>query len=177
VSIRGKDGWGISFHVTDAFGARQFGHAGGGDGQSSLLTVVPEHDFAVVVLANANMPGGVPEVVVRFAIKQYLGIEMKEPEPILATEKDYQEYVGRYTRQAGFYETVILGGRLLAQYVPASGSGFGSLMPPMPLELVGKDRMKVTQGFFQGNSVDFIRNPDGSVGWLRHQDRISRKRV
>jgi len=52
--VWGKESWGFSFAVDDTHGVRMISHGGGTLGQLSLLTLIPERDFAIVVLTNAN---------------------------------------------------------------------------------------------------------------------------
>jgi hypothetical protein len=47
--------------------------------------------------------------------------------------------------------------------------------PPAALTLCAPDRLLVVAGPGEGNQVDVIRKPDGSIGWLRSGGRIYRR--
>jgi CubicO group peptidase (beta-lactamase class C family) len=70
-----RTGYGIGWNVTEARGVRIVSHTGGMGGVTTVLSLVPQHKLAVVVLANANtsvvgqvqraifgvvLPGGAP---------------------------------------------------------------------------------------------------------------------
>lgn len=44
--------------------------------------------------------------------------------------------------------------------------------PPMSLARCEPDRLLVIDGRFKDALVDVIRNPDGSIGWLRAGGRL-----
>lgn len=172
VGVYGKEGWGISFRVNDTFGPRQFGHCGRSPNQNSLLTIVPDLDFAIIVLTNADHGQQVVEEVTRFAIKQYLGIAMTYPDVVAAAEKDFADFIGKYTAPSAYMEIGILAGQLLMQYVATPGGS----RPAFPLGLLGKDRIVVTDGPLKDIGVfDLVRKADGTVGWIRVMMRIYRK--
>jgi hypothetical protein len=80
---------------------RTVGHGGSGNGQSADLLIVPERDFAVVAMSNAG-PGGIPcnQAVVRWALKTYLGVTDRDPEPLPYDEARAREIVGSYENDA-----------------------------------------------------------------------------
>ena len=82
-------------------GVRIVGHAGSAIGQFAELLTVPERDFAVVSLSNAG-PDGIPcnQAIVRWALRTYLGVTDRDPEPLPYDEAQAQAVVGSYENDA-----------------------------------------------------------------------------
>jgi CubicO group peptidase (beta-lactamase class C family) len=100
VALRGStlgDAVGICWFLRDVDGVRTVGHGGSANGQFAELFTVPERNFAVVSLANAG-PNGIlfNQAVVRWALRTYLGMIDRDPEPIPHDQARAREVVGRY---------------------------------------------------------------------------------
>ncbi len=70
--------------------------------------------------------------------------------------------------------TVVVGvenGKLIVQVVPTSVTP----QPAMTLAFYGPDRAMVTDGADRGQSVEFVRAANGSVGWIRVTGRVARR--
>jgi CubicO group peptidase (beta-lactamase class C family) len=159
---------------------RLVGHGGGTTGQVSLLTLVPEHKFAVAIFTNANSGGFVTGDVTKWALKGYLGLEKPDPKPIQASEEELGAFVGRYERPMVDLELGLLCGRLVGQMVYKQGFPSQDSPPPPPpppatLALCETDRLIVLDGMMKDGTVDVIRKGDGSIGWLRAGGRILKR--
>ncbi|GAA2139676.1 serine hydrolase domain-containing protein [Glycomyces algeriensis] len=100
VELRGSslgDGFGICWFLREIDGAATFAHGGSSVGQFADFLAVPEHDFAIVVLTNAE-PGGTPcnLAVIRWALEHYLGLVDRDPEPVSFDRERAAEIVGDY---------------------------------------------------------------------------------
>jgi hypothetical protein len=100
VELRGSslgDAFGICWFLRDIDGVRTAGHAGSANGQFAELLTVPDRDFAVVSLSNAG-PDGIPfnQAVVRWALRTYLGVVDRDPEPLPYDQARAREVVGSY---------------------------------------------------------------------------------
>jgi CubicO group peptidase (beta-lactamase class C family) len=182
VVVWGKEAWGLSWSVDDTAGTRMISHGGGTNGQITLLLLVPEHEFAIAILTNANRGGSVTHKVSQWALKQYLGLEMSDPTPLEASVEDLAAYVGLYSRPTVDVELGILGGRLIGQLIfrghfPTEDSPPPPPPPPTSLGLCEKDRLLVLDGEAKGDKADILRKPDGSIGWLRTGGRIHVRQV
>lgn len=91
------DAIGTGWFLRDVDGVRTVGHGGSANGQFAELLTVPERDFAVVALSNAG-PDGIPfnQAVVRWALRTYLGVTDRDPEPIPYDQGRAREIVGSY---------------------------------------------------------------------------------
>ncbi len=177
VTVWGSAAWGLPWSLTDAGGARQVSHGGGTKGQISLLALVPEHDFALVVLTNAGTGGKLYDEVRRWVLREYLGLEDPKPEAIEASEADLAQYAGRYRGYASDWELGLLNGRLVGQQIYKRGFPNETVPtapppPPVTLGLSEQDRLLVLDGPGQGDQGDIVRTKDGAIGWLRIGGRL-----
>ncbi len=171
-----KETMGLIWRLKEVNGARTLEHRGGTDAYLAWLLFVPHHHFAIAIFTNAKTV--LTRDVGLWALKQYLGTEIHEPTPLESTEEDLKPYVGRYVRPVASVELTLLGGRLVCQIVynsnfPAKDSPSDPSPPPsMTPALCEKDRFLVLDGEYKGDTIDIIRKPDGSIGWLRLSRRI-----
>jgi CubicO group peptidase (beta-lactamase class C family) len=162
---------GLSWHIADWDGLRTFGHGGGTNGQVSMLTLIPEHNTVLVVFTNADKGSDLIDDVQRWFMKTYFGVERKEPEPMDSTEEELRAFVGRYERPSADVELGLLAGQLVGQVQPKEGFPDPSVVPPPPPPMsvvrCEENRLLITNGPWKKAQIDVIRNPDGSIGWLR----------
>jgi CubicO group peptidase (beta-lactamase class C family) len=91
------DAIGLGWFVRDIDGARAVGHSGTANGQFAELLMVPEHDFAVVSLANAGPDGlAFNQSVVRWALETYLGLNARSADPPADDEARTPEILSGY---------------------------------------------------------------------------------
>lgn len=84
---------GLTFWIDDHREARSMGHGGGTVGQISLLTIVPEHDFGLIIVTNCATGRSFNPKITSLALKEYLGLGTPMPEPITVP---FEEYLGEY---------------------------------------------------------------------------------
>ncbi len=171
---------GLSWALARYGGKPVLQHGGGTVGQISLLSVLPEEGFALVSLTNSGMGGFVNDEVLRLAMQLYFDVEIPRPEPIECSVDDLEEFVGRYEREHGDMELALVNGRLVAQMIstmrfPSQDAPLPPPGPPLSLTLTDHDRLYVQDGPARGGAWDIVREPNGSVGWLRVGSRIFRK--
>ncbi|MEV0150212.1 MULTISPECIES: serine hydrolase domain-containing protein [unclassified Nonomuraea] len=166
------DGFGICWFLREVDGVRTIGHGGSGNGQFAELLIVPEHDFAVVSLANAG-PDGYPfnQAVVRWALEHYLGVVDRDPEPIPYDQARAREVAGRYEIDAMNLDLATDGFRLTLEVgiKPEIRQASEADMPPdyAPAGigfLPGDgDEYIVTEGGLKGQRGFFTRDDSGTV--------------
>jgi len=177
VPVWGKRSWGLSWGLEEVDGVRVVRHSGGTHGQISWLALVPERQFALAVVTNADEGGAVTDEVHRWALREYLGLEVRRPAAISAKPEDLAVYAGRYR---GFYsdlELGMLGGSLVSQVTYKRGFPNERIPPlpsppPMTLGLCGPDELLVLDGDEQGDTMEAIRTAEGAIGWLRSSGRL-----
>ena len=189
VTVWGKATWGLAWGLQeiagssagksehDNGGVRQVQHSGGTNGQVSLLALVPDRDFAIAILTNADRGGQVTQEVRRWALQEYLGLEVPEPRAVESAQEALAQYVGRYEGYFDDVELGLLGGRLVGQVTykrsfPNEASPLLPAPPPASVALCEEDRLLVLDGPAKDTLGDVIRKPDGSIGWLRFGGRL-----
>jgi CubicO group peptidase (beta-lactamase class C family) len=177
VPVWGDRSWGLTWSLRDLNGTRMVSHGGGTKGQVSQLALIPSRGFALAVFTNSNEGGQLCMEVLRQALKEYLELDLPRPEPIEASEGELAVYVGRHSRPFADLELGILGGRLVGQMTVKAGFPSRDVPPPPPpppmaLALCEKDCLLVLDGPMKEMLGEVLRNPDGSIGWVRAGSRL-----
>jgi len=177
VTVWGSEAWGLPWSLTEVGGLRQVSHGGGTKGQVSLLALVPERDFVLVVLTNADTGGKLCDEVRRWVLREFLAVEDPKPEAIEASPEDLARYAGRYRGFSTDWELALLNGRLVGQAIYKRGFPNESVPPPpapppVTMALCEEDRLLALDGAGKGDRADAIRNEAGFVGWLRIGGRL-----
>lgn len=168
------DSMGITWHISDVDSVRTISHGGGTVGQISRLVLVPEHDFALAVVTNANSGSTAATKITRFALEHYLGAVTTDPEPTKLTDAELADYVGTWSRpfmdinvspKDGHVELQVV----IKQSFPDPDTPPQDPGPPAEFGFFEKDRLVAIGGPAQ---AEFIRREDGSIGWLRLGSRI-----
>lgn len=165
------DAVGISWLLRDVEGTRVVAHGGDMAGQYSIFEMVPERGFAITSLTNCGPNGSeFNEEIMRWAFEAYLGIEVKDPEPVRLEDEALAAYAGRYETIAMIHDvTVADGGLVLVDTIrPEVLAQLGEEArddPPEPLGILpGEgDRYVVTHGPAKGMRGYFTRGHDGSI--------------
>jgi CubicO group peptidase (beta-lactamase class C family) len=177
VTVWGNDAWGLSWALSQVGGLLEISHGGGTNGQISLLGLIPERDFAFAVLTNAGLGGFLTREVRRWLLKEYLDLEVSEPQPIESSPEELAQYAGLYQGYFTDLELGMLGGRLAGQVTYKRGFPSEKEPPPPPpppfsLARCEEDRLLVLDTRFKDATGDVLRRPEGSIGWLRISGRL-----
>ncbi|MFF2393769.1 serine hydrolase domain-containing protein [Nocardia sp. NPDC058114] len=166
------DAIGQCWFVRDIDGVRTIGHGGSGFGQFAELLLVPERDFAVVVMANAG-PDGIAcnQRIVRWVLAHYLGIDDVDPAPLPFDAAAAAELVGRYEIDAMTFDitatpsSLVLEVRIKPELRAAAGQDLPPDHAPFDVGLLpgAGDEYIVTSGAFVGQRGYFSRDEDGGV--------------
>lgn len=159
---------GIAWHIrTMSGGLHTYSHGGTLAGHILLLEIVPERNFAIAILTNANSGWRLIQDVERAALKSYLGatyalnqgiahrglVETLPAVEPLAKQPDFAPYVGSYARPSNTVVVRIDTGRLMVDNAPVA--------------FFGPDRAVVTDGTDRGQTIEFVRDGRGRVMWVR----------
>ena len=171
-----EDEMGLGWHLRRVGGVMTASH-GGTLGHISLLALVPERSMALAVLTNHSNGWRLIQDVERTALSVLEGMKLNPAQtighrglnetmadaPLLAKQPDPAPYVGVYRRPPlpATNTVAVTDGQLTLD-----GNSIGFYAP---------DRAIVTSGNGRGNPVEFIRRPDGTVGWIRVIGRIARR--
>ncbi|MGC0418021.1 serine hydrolase domain-containing protein [Embleya sp. AB8] len=173
------DAFGICWFLRDVEGVRTVGHGGSADGQFAELLIVPERDFAVVVLSNAGPDSGlaVNQAVVRWALEHYLGVVDKDSEPLPYDAVWAGEVAGTYANEIMTLTVAVAGdeggagaGLTIACAIKPEvrAAADGELPPDLPPAELGRlpgdaDEYIVTGGGLNGQRGFFGRDDRGAV--------------
>ena len=177
------DAIGIGWHIRRVGSVRIAGQGGTAGGHILVLSIVPERNFAISILTNAQNGWRLIQEVEREALRAYHGIVYGRNQAIahrglvetlpnvepLASQPDPQAYVGRYRRPTNTVDVRVENGRLVVQDVPDSGGA----RPVMPIAFFGPDRAVITDGNDRGQSIEFVRDAGGAVKWVRVVGRVA----
>jgi CubicO group peptidase (beta-lactamase class C family) len=173
-----EDDMGIGWHLRRLNDVVTAAHGGTDDGHVLFVEIVPERNLVLVVLTNHANGWRLIQDVERAALELYEGLRLRPNQSIaqrgvneslahatpLATQPELQAYIGTYLRPPLANVRVLQeDGRLMV----ASGNAAGT-----PLEFFGPD---LAYGAITRLPYEFIRNADGTVGWIRVNGRIARK--
>jgi CubicO group peptidase (beta-lactamase class C family) len=177
------DAIGIAWHLRNVGPLRVAAHGGTLSGHILLLEIVPEKNFAIGILTNSINGWRLIQDVEREALKSYhdatfpknyaiahrgLVETLPNVEP-LAKQPDPAPYVGRYLRPMNAVSVRVEGGKLIVQEIPNTGDP----RPVMPIAFYGPDRAVVTEGNDKGQGIEFVRDKDGQVTWVRVVGRVA----
>jgi len=174
---------GLAWHIRHVGPIRTFGHGGTLGGHILLLEIVPERNFAIAILTNANTGWRLIQDVEREALKSYLGatyalnqaiahrglVETLPSVQPLARQPDPTPYLGTYARPSNSYVVHAEGGKMFVQDRPNGGG----TPRESAVAFYGPDRVVVTDGQDRGQSIEFVRDDNGRVNWIRVVGRVA----
>jgi CubicO group peptidase (beta-lactamase class C family) len=175
------DAVGISWMLRDVEGLRVVAHGGDTAGQHSTFEMVPAERFAVTSLTNCGPNGSeFNERITRWAFDAYLGVEIKDPEPLRLSDDVLAEYVGRYETIAVIADIGAADGGLVVE-VTVRPEVLEQLHeepddePPIPLGILpgDGDRYIVPEGPAKGMKGYFSRGADGKIDGIHIGGRFA----
>ena len=164
-------GIGYGWLLREIDGVRLVEHHGDVAGQHSTVTVVPERDWAIVVLDNATPQGReLAERIVGRALEADLGLVERPPELLALSPDDLASYEGTY-RTTGIELRILADrGGLVIHGTIFDGDAPGETLE-FPVGLLPGERFLVTSGPFAGLQGEFVRDA-GDLVAVRHVGRL-----
>ncbi len=171
----------LTFWVDDSRAVRTIGHGGGTVGQTSLLTLVPDRDFSILLVTNSGNGRQLNSKVMNWALDHYLGIDAPEPALIEISQEQLAEYDGSYEATLTAVEVDSSEGKLAVGRRSLGGFPTKDIpppptepLPPVHYGFYSKDHIVGLEDPYKGDLGQFLRDPDGSIAWLRLGTRIHR---
>jgi len=172
----------LTFWVDDTRAARSMGHGGGTVGQISLLTIVPEHDYGMILVTNSASGRVFNPKVTNLALKQYIGVDTPEVIIMDMSVESLQEYVGEYEAKLTAVTVAIDDGKLTlsSRYL----GGFPTAddepettepSPPLPYGFYERDHIKGLDASNSETIAQFIRE-DGKISMIRSGMRLHKRK-
>jgi len=159
----------LSWMTTVIDGVWVIRHGGTGVGQTSQVTIAPEHGFGVFVLSNAANAQPLNREIVRRLLHECLGASEPFPQSRPIDPGAAAEYVGRYFGETGEIQIAHTAGGLELDLRPRDTPGAPpSPGKPAPLGEVERDLLMVLKGSQQGQFAQFFRDAGGHVALMRY---------
>jgi hypothetical protein len=167
---------GITWRIGETAGVRLVGHGGSWCNQMSVFRMAPERRFVVAVLTNSHRGAELHGEVVMSALRHYLGAIPRDQQYLDFTPDQLGAYAGRYNALIDDVQLSLSDGNLLLETV-CRGNALGTypeapLPPPVRLAFRAEDNVVALDPPMKGNCGEFLRDPDGSIAWLRWGGRI-----
>jgi len=169
---------GLSWMLDKLGDARLVAHGGGTNGQLSTFMFMPDHDYALIILTNADSGAFLNGQLTTWLMSNLFELEMPTPpKPTELPAEALDEYVGTYGREAVnmIVRRTAAGLELESKTnKPPEGWEPNIQLRPSPLGFLSADKAIVTGGLMRGNLITFIRDADGGLQWLRSGGRLHR---
>jgi hypothetical protein len=168
---------GVAWFLRDTTTGRIIRHGGATKGQQATLQILPDRRFAISVLTNSERGSELYQPLVRLALRLYLGVDERDPQPIAASPAQLEPYAGRYTAALDDVTLALRGDDLVMEVSPKGGfptpdTPPSATPPPMRVALCGEDQVIVLDPPSQGARGEFLRGPDGAISWFRIGGRV-----
>ena len=159
---------GLSWLMRDVGGVRVLAHGGSTNGQQSTFDIVPELDFAITVLTNADEGAFMAREIVEWVLATYCSIVEPEPEPLPLTDEDAALLSGRYSAEHAYVDISRDGDSLLLRigYTPEGERMIKEIVgevpenKPMHVRLIPGGRFVVVDGEAKGMKGYILREGD-----------------
>jgi CubicO group peptidase (beta-lactamase class C family) len=161
----------ITWMLRDIDGTRIVAHGGSCRGHQSGFEMVPERDFAIVVLTNARHGLELVTELGKWAFDAYLGIAERVPDPLPLTAAELAEYTGAYEASTGVIEVTVDGDRLVGTLtvnpeLAAAEQEASDSVPPIPFRILPDNQFLIIEGQYKGLRGGVLRDAAGRVSAL-----------
>lgn len=165
--------WGLGWERVDFGGEVAVRHGGATNGFTAGLILLPECKTALTVLTNHDLGGAVHAAIIKAAMRRWFGLTWPGSPVITLPMERLASRAGRYSHglddltlsatPTGFDVAIIH--RNPFDHDEKAGK-------PFRLKPISEDIFVAEGGGRDGAYADFIRNPDGSVRFLRLGGRL-----
>ena len=169
------DAWGLGWMINFYDGEKAIGHGGATNGFNAQLVIVPARDFALVILTNSGRGAAAYNQISEWVLEDRLGLKKTKAPVVPLDVEQLAEYAGKYSRPVVDVTISVEGDGLRLDAVSRSllaDTEQEQKQPPIHLEPLGNDKFRITTGASAGGKVDFIRNEDGSIRFVRFGGRV-----
>lgn len=172
--------YGIIWKLRELAGQRVVEHGGAVPGQHSAFLMLPELDYAIVVLTNSHPDGqALWKEIVRSSLRSQLGLVAPDPAPRELTAGQLARYAGVYGSDSVRARVALSGAGLVVDTdspeMTAQAEAAGEQPPeplrPMTVGLVDDQQYVVLDGAHRGTYGEFLLD-GGEVAAMVHFGRL-----
>jgi len=172
------DAVGLSWMLKYAQGKKIVRHGGVTFGQCSEITLIPELDFALVILTNSSNGQDLIDDLVDSSLKQCFDISFSEPIPISVDRSSLSLFEGCYVGVSNDIVIVADHDELCVTYhykpVLKNQKTVPAAPPPMHAYFITKNRAIIRENHVV---CDFLTDQSGCIAYLRHGNKIHTKLI
>jgi CubicO group peptidase (beta-lactamase class C family) len=165
------DGLGVNWQLRTLTGGRIVQHGGDTATHHSEFLMVPDRDFAFVLLTNA--PGGslLRKQLTPWILEHFLGLREPSRPGIAISDSGLNEYTGTFGTRGVLNDLRVF---RTGDGIAMQRFNLDATLDPNTygMRLYAPDRAVVSGGEEDGNLLDFLRSEEGSVSWVRHNGRV-----
>lgn len=166
--------WGLGWSRRTLDGVLIAEHTGSTNGFTARLTIVPERNFAIAVLTNADRGSMVHTKIVEAALDRSFGLRQDQPATVEVDPSLLAKYAGTYKQDLSEITLTVDNGGLHVERVNTNPFSLETThLEPLRFVAISETSFVVQDGIAEGNPADFILNPDGSIRFLRFSGRLA----
>ena len=189
------DAVGIGWLTRDIGGMQTVGHGGSVNGQESTLQLIPSHNFAVVIMTNADRGKRLHTELLRWIYEQYLDVKQDYMQPLALSNDELAELCGEYRfGQMYTFRMKIENNRLIGrqelseamlQKIATSSKEdaartkkmFDTIMnrQPVVFSVLPNDLLIIAEGENKGTRHPIVRNDDRKIIGFNYGGRLIAK--
>jgi CubicO group peptidase (beta-lactamase class C family) len=172
------DAMGLSWMLRDVCHVRVVSHGGTTNGQTSVFLLVPERQFALIIMTNAEGGSSLGRELTAWALETVLGLHEA---PVDEVDVDMAAFAGTYTSALSRISLSSDGRGLLMRLKPLLRGTLADIRPrppappPVRLRFVGQDTVEVLDEPMKRMRADFVRDTQGAVRWFRFGGRLAER--
>jgi CubicO group peptidase (beta-lactamase class C family) len=166
--------WGLGWSQREINGVKIFEHNGATNGFTARLTTVPERNFAIAILTNADRGSMSHTKIADAALDRLLGLPSAKPATISLDPALLAKYAGAYKQDLAEYTLTVDNGGFHVDRVSINPfSEEKTHLDPLSLVPTDDHTFVVEDGIAEGSLADFILNDDGGIRFLRFGGRLA----
>jgi CubicO group peptidase (beta-lactamase class C family) len=174
---------GLTFWIDDYRSVKSIRHGGGTVGQASLLTIVPEKKFGLIIVTNSEQGRVFRPIITNYAIENYLDVKTPQPDIMKIPIEQMEEYVGDYQAKLTEVTVGIKDGKLTLSQKSLGGFPTEDQKPqittPSPPKYYGfydKDNIVGIDKANRNTKAQFIRDGNGNIAYIRAPTRLHKRK-
>lgn len=161
---------GLTWFVRDYDGVTSPSHGGNWPGTRSFLQLIPNHDFAVVVLVNSDRGVEAYKKVANAMVKAFTKIEGTSPVAAGVDSSVLDPFIGIFKGNAQNIEIRKEGDKYV--FVQFSALTAGVDPAPATVANTAEGYLIITEGPNQGSLGELLKDPSGELNYVRFNHRI-----